>query len=74
MAKPKLIHVRIENSCYGSSFIWTSTGTDGSQNYLEHCKYSILEYGSVNKTSCVQVGTKAVSHRKGIKQGHVNKT
>ena len=35
-AKPKLIHVRIEDSWYGSSFIWTSTGTDGSQNYLEH--------------------------------------
>ena len=34
LAKPKLIHVRIEISWYGSSFIWTSTGTDGSQNYL----------------------------------------
>ena len=38
LAKPKLIHVRIENSWYGSSLIWTSTGTDGSQNYLEHCR------------------------------------
>ena len=38
LAKPKLIHVRIENSWYGSSFIWTSTDTDGSQNYLEHCR------------------------------------
>ena len=42
MAKPKLIHVRIENTCswYGSRFIWTSTGTDGSQNYLEHIDLS----------------------------------
>ena len=27
-----------KNSWYRSSFIWTSTGTDGSPNYLEHWK------------------------------------
>ena len=37
LLKPKLIHVRIENRRYGSSFILTSIGTDGSQNYVEHC-------------------------------------
>ena len=47
MAKPKLIHVRIDNSWYRSGFIWTSTGTDGSQNYLEH--WNLF---SQNKVKC----------------------
>ena len=31
------LHAQNENSLCGLSFIWTSTGTDASQYYLEHC-------------------------------------
>ena len=29
------------------SFIWTSTGTDGSQNYLEHCPTLLFDIFSI---------------------------
>ena len=39
------MHVRIESSWHGSRFILTSTGTDGSQNYLEHCVNLCKQFG-----------------------------
>ena len=39
------MHVQIESSWYGSRFILTSTGTDGSQTYLEHCVNLCKQFG-----------------------------
>ena len=44
----KIIRMHLISACSDrtakSSFIWTNTSTDGSKNYLEHCRYMESEH------------------------------
>ena len=45
--------MQTENSWCGSSLMWTSTRTDGFQNYLEHCIQGMSSNVGLGYTLCM---------------------